>query len=140
MNVIRPIRNEEDYETALDIDHSDDEERHIVVGQPRRDRAMVVSYPEWKNGIRSTSVREAIRRGDWGTKSSVEGKKVAAALPLPSLFFYRLRRPSMALGLWRMSVVNSSRWLEHFTECPNADSVAPAIEAKRDLVVPVISM
>lgn len=88
MNVIRPIRNEEDHETALDIDHSDDEERHIVVGQSRRDRAIVAPHPERKNGIHSTGAREAIWRGDWCTKSSsIDGTRVAAAVRLPPLFF-----------------------------------------------------
>lgn len=39
-----------------------------------------------------------------------------------------------------MNVVDSSGWLEYFAEGPNADFFASAIEAKRDLLVPVISI
>jgi len=39
-----------------------------------------------------------------------------------------------------MNVVDSSGWLEYFAEGPNADFFASAIEAKRELLVPVISV
>ena len=39
-----------------------------------------------------------------------------------------------------MNVVDSSGWLEYFADGPNADFFAPAIEAKRDLIVPIISI
>jgi predicted nucleic acid-binding protein len=39
-----------------------------------------------------------------------------------------------------MNVVDSSGWLEYFADGPNADFFAPAIEAKRELLVPVISV
>jgi len=37
-----------------------------------------------------------------------------------------------------MNVVDSSGWLEYFTESENADFFAPAIEDTKNLVVPVI--
>ena len=39
-----------------------------------------------------------------------------------------------------MNVVDSSGWLEYFADGPNADFFAPAIEAKRDLIVPIITI
>jgi len=39
-----------------------------------------------------------------------------------------------------MNVVDSSGWLEYFAEGPNADFFASAIETKRDLLIPVISI
>ena len=39
-----------------------------------------------------------------------------------------------------MNVVDSSGWLEYFAEGPNAEFFAAAIEAKRELIVPVISI
>src|SRR5581483_2371297 len=39
-----------------------------------------------------------------------------------------------------MNVVDSSGWLEYFAEEPNADFFAPAIENKKELVVPVITV
>ena len=39
-----------------------------------------------------------------------------------------------------MNVVDSSGWLEYFAEGPNADFFAAAIEARQELIVPVISV
>jgi predicted nucleic acid-binding protein len=39
-----------------------------------------------------------------------------------------------------MNVVDSSGWLEYFAEGPNADFFAPAIEARKELIVPVITI
>jgi predicted nucleic acid-binding protein len=39
-----------------------------------------------------------------------------------------------------MNVVDSSGWLEYFTEGGNADSFAPAIEDTENLLVPVICL
>jgi predicted nucleic acid-binding protein len=39
-----------------------------------------------------------------------------------------------------MNVVDSSGWLEYFADGPNADFLAPAIEAVTDLVVPTLSL
>ncbi len=50
------------YIDFFDPDHSDDEERYIVVGKSRQDRLIVVSYTERKSGIRVISAREATRR------------------------------------------------------------------------------
>ena len=50
------------YVDFFDPDHSDDEERYIVVGKSRQDRLIVVSYTERKSGIRVISAREATQR------------------------------------------------------------------------------
>jgi predicted nucleic acid-binding protein len=39
-----------------------------------------------------------------------------------------------------MNVVDSSGWLEYFAEGPHADFFAPAIEARKELIVPVITV
>ena len=39
-----------------------------------------------------------------------------------------------------MNVVDSSGWLEYFANGANADFFAPAIESKRELIVPSISL
>jgi predicted nucleic acid-binding protein len=39
-----------------------------------------------------------------------------------------------------MNVVDSSGWLEYFTDGPNADFFAPAVENTADLVVPTVSL
>ena len=38
------------------------------------------------------------------------------------------------------NVVDSSGWLEYFADGPNAEFFGPAIEAPKDLIVPVISI
>ncbi len=39
-----------------------------------------------------------------------------------------------------MNIVDSSGWLEYFADEPNADFFAPAIENKKALIVPAISL
>ena len=39
-----------------------------------------------------------------------------------------------------MNIVDSSGWLEYFADEPNADFFAPAIEHKKALIVPAISL
>jgi predicted nucleic acid-binding protein len=39
-----------------------------------------------------------------------------------------------------MNVVDSSGWLEYFSDGPNADFFAPAVENTADLVVPTVSI
>jgi uncharacterized protein len=44
-----------------DPDHSEDEERYIIVGQSQQGRLLVVSYTERRDRIRLISAREATR-------------------------------------------------------------------------------
>jgi uncharacterized protein len=46
-----------------DPDHSDDEERYIIVGQSQKSRLLIVSYTERKDKIRLISARETTRMG-----------------------------------------------------------------------------
>lgn len=50
------------YIDFFDPDHSDDEERYIIVGQSQQNRLLVVSYTERGNKIRLISAREATRQ------------------------------------------------------------------------------
>lgn len=50
------------YVDFFDPDHSDDEERYIIVGRSRQNRLLVVSYTERRDRIRLISAREATRR------------------------------------------------------------------------------
>ena len=43
-------------------DHSDDEERYVIIGQSQQHRLLVVSYTERKQRMRLISAREATRR------------------------------------------------------------------------------
>ncbi len=45
-----------------DPDHSDDEERYIIIGESRLNRLLVVSYTERRSKIRLISAREATRK------------------------------------------------------------------------------
>lgn len=49
------------YVDFYDPDHSDDEERYIIVGQSQQRRLLVVSYTECRDRIRLISAREATR-------------------------------------------------------------------------------
>jgi hypothetical protein len=49
------------YVDFYDPDHSEDEERYIIVGQSQRQRLLIVSYTERKGKIRLISAREATR-------------------------------------------------------------------------------
>lgn len=50
------------YVDFYDPDHSDDEERYIIIGQSQQRRLLFVSYAERRNGIRLISAREVTRR------------------------------------------------------------------------------
>lgn len=50
------------YIEFFEPDHSDDEERYIIVGQSQQNRLLVVSYMERRHRIRLISAREATRR------------------------------------------------------------------------------
>ncbi len=50
------------YIDFYDPDHSDDEDRYIIIGQSQRHRLLIVSYTEHDHGIRLISAREATRR------------------------------------------------------------------------------
>jgi uncharacterized protein len=49
------------YVDFYDPDHSDDEERYLIVGQSDRGRLLIVSYTERKNSIRLISARNVTR-------------------------------------------------------------------------------
>ena len=46
----------------FDPDHSDDEDRFIIIGMSNRQRLLIVSYTERLNGIRVISARETTRQ------------------------------------------------------------------------------
>lgn len=50
------------YVEFFDPDHSDNEERYIIVGQSNQNRLLVVSYLERGQTIRLISARDATRR------------------------------------------------------------------------------
>ena len=50
------------YVDFYDPDHSDEEERYIIIGQSQRARLLVVSYTERQQQTRLISAREATRR------------------------------------------------------------------------------
>lgn len=50
------------YVDFYDPDHSDEEERYIIIGQSQRQRVLVVSYTERQQQTRLISAREATRR------------------------------------------------------------------------------
>ncbi|MCI0561542.1 MAG: BrnT family toxin [Nitrososphaera sp.] len=49
------------YIDFYDPDHSDDEHRHLIIGESRQGRLLLVSYTERGNVIRLISAREATR-------------------------------------------------------------------------------
>lgn len=49
------------YIDFYDPDHSEDEERYLIVGQSNRERLLIVSYTERKDSIRLISAREVTR-------------------------------------------------------------------------------
>jgi len=49
------------YVDFYDPDHSDDEERYIMIGQSKNNRLLVLSYTERENRARLISAREATR-------------------------------------------------------------------------------
>jgi len=50
------------YIDFYDPDHSDEEERYIIIGQSQQHRLLVVSYTERRQRVRLISAREATRR------------------------------------------------------------------------------
>ena len=50
------------YIDFFDPDHSDDEDRYIIVGQSQHHRLLVVSYTERRRNARLISAREATRK------------------------------------------------------------------------------
>ncbi|MGL5835908.1 MAG: BrnT family toxin [Waterburya sp.] len=57
----KTIFNDPLYVDFYDPDHSEDEERYLIVGQSNRGRLLIVSYTERKNSIRIISAREVTR-------------------------------------------------------------------------------
>ncbi len=49
------------YVDFYDPDHSEDEERYLIVGESNRGRLLIVSYTERGNSIRLISAREVTR-------------------------------------------------------------------------------
>jgi hypothetical protein len=49
------------YIDFYDPDHSEDEDRYIIVGQSQQHRLLIVSYTERQNIVRLISAREATR-------------------------------------------------------------------------------
>ncbi|MBN3924408.1 BrnT family toxin [Nostoc sp. NMS4] len=49
------------YVEFYDPDHSDDEERYLIIGESSRTRLLIVSYTERENWIRLISAREVTR-------------------------------------------------------------------------------
>ncbi len=50
------------YVDFFDPDHSDNEERYIIVGQSKQTRLLVVSYTERGQKVRAISAREATQK------------------------------------------------------------------------------
>lgn len=57
----KTIFNDPLYVDFYDPDHSDDEERYLIVGESNRGRLLIVSYTEIENSIRIISAREVTR-------------------------------------------------------------------------------
>ena len=49
------------YVDFFDPDHSENEERYLIVGESNRDQLLIVSYTERGNSIRLISAREVTR-------------------------------------------------------------------------------
>jgi uncharacterized protein len=49
------------YIDFYDPDHSDDEERYLIVGESDRGRLLIISYSERKSSIRIISARQVTR-------------------------------------------------------------------------------
>ena len=49
------------YVDFYDPDHSDEENRYIIIGESERSRLLIVSYTERENAVRLISAREAAR-------------------------------------------------------------------------------
>jgi uncharacterized protein len=57
----KTVFNDMLYVDFYDPDHSDDEERYLIVGESSRGRLLIVSYTERKDSIRLISARETTR-------------------------------------------------------------------------------
>lgn len=57
----KTVFNDPLYVDFYDPDHSDDEERYLIVGESKLGRLLVVSYTERKDSIRVISAREVTR-------------------------------------------------------------------------------
>jgi uncharacterized protein len=60
-NEAKTIFDDPLYVDFFDIDHSDDEERYLIVGESIRGRLLIVSYTERKDSIRVISAREVTK-------------------------------------------------------------------------------
>jgi uncharacterized protein len=49
------------YIDFYDPDHSEDEERYLIVGESNRGRLLILSYTERRNSVRLISAREVTR-------------------------------------------------------------------------------
>jgi hypothetical protein len=49
------------YVDFYDLDHSDEEERYLIVGESNRGRLLIVSYTERRDSTRIISAREVTR-------------------------------------------------------------------------------
>jgi uncharacterized protein len=49
------------YVDFYDLDHSDEEERYLIVGESNRGRLLIVSYTERRESIRIISAREVTK-------------------------------------------------------------------------------
>lgn len=49
------------YVDFYDLDHSNEEERYLIVGESNQGRLLIVSYTEKENSIRLISAREVTR-------------------------------------------------------------------------------
>jgi uncharacterized protein len=49
------------YVEFYDLDHSDEEERYLIVGESNRGRLLIVSYTERRESIRIISAREVTK-------------------------------------------------------------------------------
>lgn len=57
----KTVFNDVLYVDFYDPDHSDDEERYLIVGESSRGRLLIVSYIERRDSIRLISARETTR-------------------------------------------------------------------------------
>ena len=58
----KTVFNDPLYIDFYDPDHSDDEDRYIIIGESQQSRLLIVSYTEREHRVRLISAREATRR------------------------------------------------------------------------------
>lgn len=58
---------------AYDPDHSEDEDRHLIIGHSARGRVLIVSHTDREAGTRIISAREATRREQRSYENGVPG-------------------------------------------------------------------